>query len=354
MKNLSLLFLLLLTLGWADGIGQTLKVGDPAPSIAVRKWIKGKPVEKFKPGMVYVVEFWATWCGPCQSAMPHLSELARKYKGKAEVISIDVKEDKKKTDFLPKVERFVKYSGDRMDYAVAIDASGDVMNKTWLDAAGSNGIPHLFIVDQRGKIAWHGHPNHVDDVLAAVVNDEYDEAGKKRLEAALQEKEKQYDSLGKKMMMARGNKDYKTALATVEKAFPLFPGMYNYFASMKYEFLSHLDSATARQFGEEVMAKSSPKDQLVFIALTIFYAKADSSWKPDYEFALKWAKLAAAKSDPEDKGVAAMLAQAYYKTGNKKEAVKHQEKYIQMMKKDPAVKPAWVEEAEKTLAQYKS
>jgi thiol-disulfide isomerase/thioredoxin len=351
MKNISLCLLMLFTIAWADGNAQTLIVGDPAPPIVARKWIKGNPVTNFKPGMVYVVEFWATWCGPCQSAMPHLSELARKYKGKAEVISIDVKEDKK-TDFLPKVERFVKWSGDRMDYAVAVDDTDDIMQKTWLTAAGSNGIPHLFIVDQQGKIAWHGHPNHMDDVLDAVVNGEYDEAGKKRLEAALKKKEELYDSLGKRMMTARKNGDYKTALAAVEDMFHVFPGMRTYFTSNKYEFLSHIDSAKARQYGDDAMAQLSPKDQL-YVAFFVLSAQSEGSYHPDYGFALKWLKLAAAKSDPEDKGVMATLAQAYYKTGNKKEAVKYQEKYIQMMKKDPGVKPAWIEQAEKTLAQYK-
>jgi thiol-disulfide isomerase/thioredoxin len=352
MKNVSLLCLLIL--GWANvnAATDTLIVGDPAPPIVARKWIKGNPVTSFKPGMVYVVEFWATWCGPCQSAMPHLSELARKYKGKAEVLSFDVKEDKK-TDFLPKVERLVKYSGDRMDYAVAVDATGDVMERTWLSAAGSNGIPHLFIVDQQGKIAWHGHPNYVDDVLEAVVNREYDEAGKKRLEAALKEKEERYDSLGKKMMTAKKNGDYKTALAAVEDMFPVFPGMRTYFTSNKYEFLSHIDSAKARQYGEEAMAHLSSKDQL-YVAFFVLNVQPEGSYHPDYGFALKWVKLAAAKSDPEDKGVMATQAQAYYKTGNKKEAVKYQEKYIQMMKKDPAMKPAWIEQAEKVLAQYRS
>src|SRR5262245_8423353 len=114
MKNIRLLCLLMpFTSEWATVNGETvtasdtLKPGDAAPPIIVRKWIKGGPVTTFQPGMVYVVEFWATWCGPCQNAMPHLSNLAVKYKGKAEVLSIDVKEDKK-TDFLPKVEQFVK------------------------------------------------------------------------------------------------------------------------------------------------------------------------------------------------------------------------------------------------------
>src|SRR5687768_5815604 len=95
MKNISLLYLLILGCTNVNAATDTLIVGDPAPPIAVRKWIKGDPVTNFQPGKVYVVEFWATWCGPCQAAMPHLSELARKYKGKAEVISFDVKEDKK-------------------------------------------------------------------------------------------------------------------------------------------------------------------------------------------------------------------------------------------------------------------
>src|SRR5687768_3001133 len=69
-----------------------LKVGDPAPPLVAAKWIKGTPVAEFEQGKVYVVEFWATWCGPCRANMPHLSELARRYKGKATVLSFDVQE----------------------------------------------------------------------------------------------------------------------------------------------------------------------------------------------------------------------------------------------------------------------
>jgi thiol-disulfide isomerase/thioredoxin len=48
---------------------------DPAPPLKVSKWLKGEEVKRFEPGKVYVVEFWATWCGPCIAFMPHLAEL---------------------------------------------------------------------------------------------------------------------------------------------------------------------------------------------------------------------------------------------------------------------------------------
>src|SRR5438105_2768393 len=98
----------------------TLKVGDPAPPIKVAGWAKGEPVKQFEKGKVYVVEFWATWCGPCRQSIPHLTELSKKYKGKVTFTGVSVWENPRgqAAVYVPKVKSFVNEMGEKMAYNV--------------------------------------------------------------------------------------------------------------------------------------------------------------------------------------------------------------------------------------------
>ena len=138
----------------------TLKVGDPAPAIQVAKWFKGQPVMKFEPGQIYVVEFWATWCGPCKQSIPHLTELAKKLDGKARIIGVSIWESEKSDHAkrLAAVARFVEGMGPKMDYIVAADDNEGFMARNWMEAANEDGIPTAFIVGKDGRIAWIGYP----------------------------------------------------------------------------------------------------------------------------------------------------------------------------------------------------
>ncbi|MGX9120162.1 TlpA disulfide reductase family protein, partial [Mesorhizobium sp. BHbsci] len=70
-----------------------LGMNSPAPAIKVQSWLRGEPLTAFQPGKLYIVEFWATWCGHCVSAMPHLAELQEKYQDRGlEVVAVAASE----------------------------------------------------------------------------------------------------------------------------------------------------------------------------------------------------------------------------------------------------------------------
>lgn len=148
-----------------------LMVGDKAPALEALEFVKGDTVTGFEKGKVYVLEFWATWCGPCIASMPHLSELQKQYANKGVTIIGVTSPDQRNT--LPKVKEMVTEKGDGMGYTVAWDADKKVGN-AFMKAAGRNGIPCSFVVDQNGYIAFIGHPMQLDEVLEGVVGGTWD------------------------------------------------------------------------------------------------------------------------------------------------------------------------------------
>ena len=153
-----LLLLLTATLSAAG-----LKVGDPAPATRPESMLQGEAVKDFKKGEVYVFECWASWCGPCVAAIPHLNDLHKKMGKKGVVITgVNVWEAERDAASVQRAKNFLKDQGDKMSYRVAL--GGKAFIKDWLDAAEVKGIPHAFVVAD-GKIAWMGHPMQLTDEI---------------------------------------------------------------------------------------------------------------------------------------------------------------------------------------------
>ena len=131
------------------------------------EWVKGGPVT-IEPKKVYVIEFWATWCAPCKTTIPHLTEIQKKYKDKGLTV-IGISNESKET-----AGKFVKKMGEQMDYTVAVDVQGFVQ-RNYMNAFGAQGIPHAFIINRNGKIAWQGHPaEDMDTIIELVVAGTFD------------------------------------------------------------------------------------------------------------------------------------------------------------------------------------
>ena len=133
-----------------------LKVGDPAPATRPETMLQGEAVKDFQKGEVYVFECWASWCGPCIAAIPHLNELHKQMGKKGVVITgVNVWESERDAASAQRAKDFLQAQGSKMSYRVAL--GGKAFIKDWLEAAEVNGIPHAFVVAE-GKIAWTGHP----------------------------------------------------------------------------------------------------------------------------------------------------------------------------------------------------
>ena len=118
------------------------ELGMAAPALSIDQWIKGKAVDLSagKGRNIYVVEFWATWCGPCRTSIPHLTEMQKKFKDQ-NVIFVGVSDED-----AGKVKKFVDDMGEKMDYVVATDKDSKT-SEAYMAAFGIYGLPHSFVVD---------------------------------------------------------------------------------------------------------------------------------------------------------------------------------------------------------------
>ncbi|MBI3258057.1 MAG: TlpA family protein disulfide reductase [Ignavibacteriae bacterium] len=120
-----------------------LEIGDEAPNFTMDNQL-GKPVSlKDFRGKVVMIDFWATWCGPCVAAIPHLKELNDKYTGK-DVVILGVSLDKD----LDQWKSFI--TDEQLNWTHIAD--GNYWNNAASLKYNIEAIPSVWIVDRNGKI----------------------------------------------------------------------------------------------------------------------------------------------------------------------------------------------------------
>ncbi len=284
-------------------------LGDPAGALVLKEIVKGKPVDLAagKGKQTFVVEFWATWCGPCRVSIPHLTEMQGKFKDRG-VTFIGISDETS-----DKVKPFVEKMGDKMDYVVAIDTD----NKTsdaYMKAYGQDGIPTAFVVDKEGRIAWVGHPmGGLDVALEAIVSGKYDLAAAQKEFDGREEKQRHMQELGQTFG--------------------------------KFMDLMDAGDAGAGEFGEKFLKDAGP-DAMILNQVAWTILTNPKLKHRDVKFALRAAESAAKISNYKDAAILDTLARALADNGRVAEAITQEKKAIAVAQPDMKA------DLEKTLKSY--
>jgi len=140
-KNLFIVFLLLLS-----GCSNAATVEQKASDDFTLENLDGAKISlsDYQNKSMVLLVFWATWCPSCRAEIPELNKMTDEYKGKLEILGINIKETQKKIfDFKQKT---------KVNYQILLDSKGVIAQKYKVV-----GIPTNILIDKDGKILYSGY-----------------------------------------------------------------------------------------------------------------------------------------------------------------------------------------------------
>lgn len=303
-----------------------LSIGDPAPALAISNFVKGEPITGFEPGKITVVEFWATWCGPCKQSMPHISELQERYKDYG-VRVLGVSDEKLETvkGFIEKPEW-----NEKMRYTVATDPDKSTYT-AYMTAAGQSGIPTSFVVGRKGTVEWIGHPMELDRVLDEVVHDKWDAVKAKTKFEQDRALETDMRKAGAKLREAQAAGKWDEVVAILDGLLEKAPDNEMILTQkMQICITSANRPADGYAIARSLMAKNATNGMMLNqIAWTIIDPAMPVKDR-DVKLATEAAEKAVAATGAKDGAILDTLARCYWTAGDKAKALETQKKAVEL------------------------
>jgi thiol-disulfide isomerase/thioredoxin len=326
-----------------------LKLGDAAPAFKVDEWVKGEKFESLESGKVHVLEFWATWCGPCITAIPHLTELQKKY---PDVRFVGVASSESGTDEaakLAKVKEFVDGKGDTMAYRVVYVGDRSKMSRPWMEAAGQSGIPCTFIVDASGRVAWIGHPMSMDKPLEQIVAGKYDVA-----KAAAEFEQGRAAKMAQRAISmairtAQQSGDWGPVVDALKSGLEKTPSDAMRMSAVQILAGPAKRPADAWGIAEEILRNQGDDAMAMNQLAWLIVDPQGGVAEPNLEIAMRAAKRACELSKNEDGSMIDTLARVHFAKGDVARAIELQKQALAKAPEGPMKK-----EMEGTLAEYET
>ncbi|MDZ4832117.1 MAG: redoxin family protein [Phycisphaerae bacterium] len=295
-----------------------LAVGSQAPPLTIAKWVKGEPVAGFEPDKVYVVEFWATWCGPCVAGIPHLSALQETHREKGLVVIGCTSADPRNA--IAGVEALVAERGDGMNYRVAWD-QGTSTYAAYMIAAAQRGIPASFVIGKSGLIEYIGHPQTLDLVVPKLLEGSWNrESGRAEVAEA-------------EAMQARIAASVKSEPKAALEMFTQFEARWPEYAAQfllaKFEAQQKTgDAESAKTTHERMVTRAAAQRDVPALRLLAARWLAHKDEPGALDSALRVAQLCTELASPRDALTLRIVAKVYEARGEKDLAIATMQKAL--------------------------
>jgi thiol-disulfide isomerase/thioredoxin len=121
----------------------TIESADSAPKLSLKDLHGQTQKLAARHGKIVVLNFWATWCEPCQDELPRLSRLSQSYAGKnVQFIAVSIDDAKDRAKIQPSLQRL------HVDLEVWTGADLDTLDKFGL----GNVVPGTMVIDENGQV----------------------------------------------------------------------------------------------------------------------------------------------------------------------------------------------------------
>lgn len=293
---------------------QAAELGDPAPPLNIKEWVKGDKVDlqEGKGKKVFVLEFWASRSDPCRASMRYLTRLQEKFKAQ-DVVVIGIS-----AEGLDLVRPFVEKLGKVLGFVVALD-DHEATTEAYMKAFKQEDLPTAFVIDKTGAIVWYGRPEgELELVLDQIVSGRFDAEATRK---AVQYREKEEEETEKVFMQI---------------------GEY-------WRLAMNGESGRAEKLGEEIF-ESSKKRPWLMNRLAAGILGLEPMEARDLKLALQAAKAAVDETEGRNAGYLDTYAQALFDSGREAEAIECEKRAIAAVKEDPEMK----KDLEATLKQYET
>ena len=298
--------------------------GDAAPKLKLAKFLHGEPVSDFRENHIYIIEFWATWCGPCLQTLPYIAELQDRYSDSVTAIGVTAESEETVSKFLKEEMDCGGTWGDVLNFGIALD-DGRATQQRWRETSNDEEMPFVMIVGRTGLIEWSGHPATMGNALKAIVEGSWDRQVARKLLRQEVTGQHSINQNQQAIVTAVNAGNYHEAVGITDRMLKGLPDNPKILSLQKQLML---DGGQFQRLNKVLakLVKLSHNNSAELNLLAWNMTVELNIPKPDLELALRAAKRASELTNHKSASILDTVARVHYERGELQEAIEWQQK----------------------------